>query len=315
VTTVLVIEDEPRTAEVLVELLRHLGYRSVSAATGSEGLRKAAETKPDLVVLDLGLPDLAGLEVIRELRSWSETPILVVSGSSQNRRKADALDAGADDFLDKPFDAGELRARLKAAERRMPTTPGRAPLLRRFGDLVVDQGHRQVFRGDDEVRLTDTEWTLLEALTRHPGRLLTHRWLVQHVWGPSAGAETQASLRTHLRALRAKIGDDARKPTYLRTESGIGYRWIRTLTAQGPEGPEQSSGPPSALGEFRAQTERLRVSLEALLDSPESGEVGASESARLRDLVEEVVAIGEGLGPEKLGSQGLGSEGLDSGGR
>lgn len=308
-TTVLVIEDEPRTAELLVELLSHLGYRSVSAATGAEGLQKAAEAKPDLVVLDLGLPDVAGLEVIRELRSWSDTPILVVSGSSQNRRKADALDAGADDFLDKPFDAGELRARLRAAERRLPVAPGRAPLVRRFGDLVVDQGHRQVFRGEEEVRLTETEWTLLEAVTRHPGRLLTHRWLVQHVWGPTAGAETQASLRTHLRALRAKIGDDARRPTYLRTESGIGYRWIRPQAAQ-PAAPGlsadagQPSGPPSALGEFRAQSERLRASLDALLDSPESGAAGADEVARLRDLVDELLVISERLDVEGLAPGG-----------
>lgn len=304
-TTVLVIEDEPRTSEILVELLSHLGYLSVSAATGAEGLQKAAEARPDLVVLDLGLPDVAGLEVIRELRSWSDTPILVVSGSSQNRRKADALDAGADDFLDKPFDASELRARLKAAERRLPVVAGRAPLLRRFGDLVVDQGHRQVFQGDEEVRLTETEWTLLEALTRHPGRLLTHRWLVQHVWGPSAGAETQASLRTHLRALRAKIGDDARQPTYLRTESGIGYRWIRPQTAQdGQTESGQPSGPLSPLGEFRAQGERLRASLESLLDSPESGAVGAEGAARLRDLVDELLVISERLDSEGLGSGG-----------
>ena len=308
-TTVLVIEDEPRTAEVLLELLRHLGYHSVGAATGAEGLKKAAESRPDLVVLDLGLPDVAGLDVIREIRSFSETPILVVSGSSQSRRKADALDAGADDFLDKPFDAGELRARLRAAERRLPTTPGRAPLVRRFGDLVVDQEHRQVFRGEEEVRLTDTEWTLLEALTRHPGRVLTHRWLVQHVWGPSAGAETQASLRTHLRALRAKIGDDARQPTYLRTESGIGYRWIRPQKAQ-EGGAEGSSGPASTLGEFRAQSERLRASLEAFLGSEESGDMAAEDAVRLRDLVEEVVMIGE-----QLDSEGSGSRRLASGGR
>ena len=301
----LVIEDEPRTSELLVELLSHLGYHSDSAATGAEGLQKAAEARPDLVVLDLGLPDLAGLDVIRQLRSWSDTPILVVSGSSQHRRKADALDAGADDFLDKPFDAGELRARLRAAERRLPTGRGRAPLVRSFGELVVDQGHRQVFRDDEEVRLTETEWTLLEALTRHPGRLLTHRWLVQHVWGPTAGAETQASLRTHLRALRAKIGDDARQPTYLRTESGIGYRWIRPQAAQqSPAGQGEPSGPLSTLGEFRAQIERLRASLDALLDSPESGAVGAQGAARLRDLVDELQATSEELDTEELGSGG-----------
>ena len=293
-TTVLVVEDEPRTAELLLELLRHLGYHAVGATTGTEGLQMAVEVQPDLVVLDLGLPDLGGLDVIRELRSWSEMPILVVSGNNQSRRKADALDAGADDFLDKPFDVGELRARLAAAERRLPIAPGRAPMQRRFGDLMLDQAQRRVFVGEEEVRLTDTEWVLLEALTRHPGRVLTHRWLVQHVWGRSAGTEAQASLRTHLRALRAKIGDDARRPTYLRTENGIGYRWIRSAAPAAE--PQEASGPGSSLGAFREHVADLRATLETLLASEEAGGAEPHEAAKLRDLVDEIVHISEGLG-------------------
>ena len=224
-TEVLVVEDDPSMHQVLSELLGHLGYDVHVARTGREGLDAAARRLPDIVLLDLGLPDIPGLDVIRRLREWSEVPILVVSGSRQRRRKADALDAGADDFVDKPFDVGELRARLRAAERRAGAAAER-PTRRGFGDLEVDYTRRRVHRGTDEVLLTETEWVLLEALTRDPGRVVSHAWLVSQVWGAHAGAAMHESMRSHMRSLRAKLGDDARSPRLIRTEVGVGYRWI-----------------------------------------------------------------------------------------
>jgi two-component system KDP operon response regulator KdpE len=224
-TEVLVVEDDPSMHRVLSELLGHLGYDVHVARTGREGLDAAARRLPDIVLLDLGLPDIPGLDVIRRLREWSEVPILVVSGSRQRRRKADALDAGADDFVDKPFDVGELRARLRAAERRAGAA-GERPTRRGFGDLEVDYTRRRVHRGTDEVLLTETEWVLLEALTRDPGRVVSHAWLVSQVWGAHAGAAMHESMRSHMRSLRAKLGDDARSPRLIRTEVGVGYRWI-----------------------------------------------------------------------------------------
>ena len=163
--------------------------------------------------------------MIARLREWTDTPILVVSGSRQVRRKADALDAGADDFIDKPFDVSELRARLNVAERRLAVTKER-PTRRGFAGLEVDYTDRRVHRGTEEVRLTETEWLILEWLSREPGRVVTHRWLSTHVWGAHAGAETHQTMRAHVKSLRAKLGDDARDPRFIRTETGLGYRWV-----------------------------------------------------------------------------------------
>jgi two-component system KDP operon response regulator KdpE len=287
VTTVLVIEDEPRTVEVLMELTRHLGYVSVAARTGAQGVQMAREQQPDLILLDLGLPDLGGLRVIGQLREFTDAPILVVSGSTQRRRKADALDAGADDFVDKPFEVAELRARLTAAERRL-TTASERPVRRSFGQLTVDHTTRQVFDDDAEIRLTETEWLILDLLTKAPGRVLTHRRIVQHIWGPTAGAEARGALRTHMRSLRAKLSDEARDPVYLRTESGVGYRWIH------PPGPAA----PAASREVRSVTDAVQAlgdAVDLMLVTRGSTVSESSEGIRLRALVEEIQHLSTGL--------------------
>jgi two-component system KDP operon response regulator KdpE len=277
-TEVLVIEDDPTMHQVLSELLVHLGYRVHAVRTGREGLDAAARRLPDIVLLDLGLPDIPGIEVIRRLRSSSEVPILVVSGSRQRRRKADALDAGADDFVDKPFDVAELRARLRVAERRAGAG-GDHPTRRGFGDLEVDYTRRRVHRGGDEVLLTETEWLLLEALTRDPGRVVSHGWLVRQVWGAHAGAAMHESMRSHMRSLRAKLGDDARAPRLIRTEVGIGYRWICP----------PSTGQAGALGTSELLSSALRLREEVA--AWESGRDGADQGGRRGSVVELVDGV------------------------
>ncbi len=289
-TSVLVIEDEPATRQVLTDLLTHLGYDTSSAESGARGLEMMASAEPDLVVLDLGLPDVSGLEVLRELRTWSEAPVLVVSGSTQHRRKAEALDAGADDFLDKPFNVGELRARLRAAERRLASTATNMSMARAFGRLVIDPATRRVERDGQEVRLTDTEWQVLEELSRQPGRIVTHRWLARQVWGPRVGAESTASLRSHLRALRAKLGDDARDPIYIRTESGVGYRWICPATVAPPEG---VADPHTLARQFR---DDLESTLRRLQNGTHPGsERSQALASRLRGLGDEIIDVAQTL--------------------
>lgn len=221
----LVVEDDPLTRQMLADLLPSLGHTVLLAGTGREGLELAAARLPDVILLDLGLPDVPGNAVIARLREWTDTPIIVVSGSRQVRRKADALDAGADDFIDKPFDISELRARLAVAERRLAVTKERAT-RRVFGGIEVDYTDRRVHRGSEEIRLTETEWLILDGLSREPGRVVTHRWLSTHVWGIHAGVETHQTMRVHVKSLRAKLGDDARDPRFIRTETGLGYRWV-----------------------------------------------------------------------------------------
>ena len=188
----------------------------------------AAEIAPDLILLDLGLPDVDGAEVIGRIRAFSEVPIIVVSVREGQHDKVAALDAGADDFVTKPFGMEELLARSRAALRRggveEPT-----PSVLRFGDLTVDLGRRLVTRGDATVHLTPTEYGLLEALVSNPGKLLTHGWLLRKVWGQGYGTET-TYLRTYVRALRKKLGDDASSPALITTEPGVGYRWVAEPT-------------------------------------------------------------------------------------
>ncbi|GAA4686678.1 response regulator transcription factor [Nocardioides nanhaiensis] len=242
--TVLVIEDEQETTDVLHAFLQRFGYDSLGARTGGAGLDLVASEDPDLVVLDLGLPDMTGLEVIRRLRDWTEVPVLVLSGTSRRGVGVDALDAGADDFLHKPFDAGDLAARLRAVSRRSTGHDDAASPRRHFGEVTLDTALHQLLVGGVEVRLTSIEWRLLEALTRQPGRLLTHRWLVSQVWDANHGAETQATLRQHVRTLRGKLDDDAARPTYVRTESGIGYRWVAAASpAASPAGASEAPAP------------------------------------------------------------------------
>jgi two-component system KDP operon response regulator KdpE len=222
VNRVLVVDDEPEILRTLGITLRARRYDVVLAASGREALERAAELPPDIVVLDLGLPDMDGAEVIAGLRSWTSVPILVLSGRSDSADKVDALDAGADDYVTKPFGMDELLARLRAMSRR-PQPGDEAPRLT-FGEVEVDLAAKRVTRAGDEVRLTPTEWHLLEVFARHPGTLLSQAQLLTEVWGP--GYETaQGNLRLYMAQLRRKLEADAARPAYFLTEPGMGYRF------------------------------------------------------------------------------------------
>lgn len=223
-TRVLIVDDEPQIRRALRTSLQAHGYEVVTVGTGEEALTLAVDAAPDLVLLDLGLPDLDGTEVIRRLRAFSEVPVIVLSVRDRQDDKVAALDAGADDYVTKPFGMEELLARLRATLRRaQPDEP--APAVQRFGDLEVDLARRLVRLGGRVVHLTKTEYELLEAFVTHPGKLLTHRWLLQRVWGHGYGEEREY-LRVYVRALRKKLGDDAAAPALILTEPGVGYRWI-----------------------------------------------------------------------------------------
>lgn len=219
---VLVVDDEPEILRTLGITLRARGYDVVLAASGREALSRAAELPPDVVILDLGLPDLEGVDVIASLRGWTAVPILVLSGRSDSADKVDALDAGADDYVTKPFGMDELLARLRAMSRR-PVAGEGAPRLS-FGEIEVDLAEKRVTRGGTEIRLTPTEWHLLEVLVRHPGTLLSQAQLLTDVWGP--GYETaQGNLRLYMGQLRRKLEADPARPAYFLTEPGMGYRF------------------------------------------------------------------------------------------
>lgn len=225
-TRVLVIDDDVHLTRALAAALERENFEISVAHSATAGAEQVAMSAPDIVVLDLRLPDEDGVDVVRRVRAWSDVPVLILSGVSEQRRRVEALDAGADDFLQKPFGIEELVARLRALLRRAQgAVEQRSPILT-FDGLVVDLTARLVLVGDEEVRLTPKEWRLLEAFVAHPGRLLTHTWLLGEVWDDAYGDETRAALRAHVRTLRAKIGDDATAPRFLRTDSGSGYRWI-----------------------------------------------------------------------------------------
>jgi two-component system KDP operon response regulator KdpE len=221
---VLVVDDEPQIVRALRTALRAHGHEVAAAGNGEEALAEAGNGSPDLIVLDLGLPDRDGTEVIRELRGWSDVPVIVLSVRDAQAQKVAALDAGADDYVTKPFGLDELLARMRAARRRAGYQEP-APGVLRFGDLVVDTGRQLVLLRDQPVHLTRTEYRLLEAMATNPGKLLTHRWLLQRVWGPQYGVESNY-LRVYVRQLRRKLGDDAASPTYITTEPAVGYRWM-----------------------------------------------------------------------------------------
>jgi two-component system KDP operon response regulator KdpE len=223
VTRVLVVDDEPQILRALAINLRARGYDVRTAGSGAEALATAAAHQPELVVLDLGLPDMDGTEVIAGLRGWTAVPVLVLSGRSDSTDKVEALDAGADDYVTKPFGMDELLARLRAMARR-GTPPGEEPPVVRFGDTVVDLVSRKVTRDGADVRLTPTEWHLLEVLVRHPGRLLSQKQLLAEVWGP--GYESaQGNLRLYMGQLRRKLEQDPARPRFLVNEPGMGYRF------------------------------------------------------------------------------------------
>jgi two-component system, OmpR family, KDP operon response regulator KdpE len=224
VTTILVVDDEPQIRRALRTSLEAHGYEVRTASNGTEAVEAAAEAAPDLVFLDLGLPDLDGTQVIERVRSFSDVPVIVVSVRDRQTDKVEALDAGADDYVTKPFAMEELLARLRAALRRTQGAEPLPPVLR-YGNVVVDLGRRMVEVGDEPVHLTKTEWSLLEALATNPGKLLTQQWLLRRVWGPGY-AEESHYLRVYVRALRRKLGDEAAAPRLILTEPGVGYRWI-----------------------------------------------------------------------------------------
>lgn len=221
---ILIIEDEAQMLRFLRASLSTHGYRLIETTSAADGLAQAATRSPDVVLLDLGLPDLDGLEVTRRLRGWSHVPIIVVSARGQDADKINALDAGADDYLTKPFSVGELLARIRVALRHVATTTsgGQEPIFT-LGDLRIDLVKREVFVGDSEVHLTPTEYKLLAMLVKHAGRVVTHRQLLSDVWGPPYVEHTQY-LRVFMGQLRQKLEPDPAKPRYLVNEPGVGYR-------------------------------------------------------------------------------------------
>jgi len=220
----LLIEDEPQMRRFLRATLRAHDYQVVEAGTAREGLAQAAGRNPELILLDLGLPDLDGLEVVRTIRRSARTPVIVLSARGQEQDKVAALDLGADDYLTKPFGASELLARIRVALRRAALPPG-APAEPVFqtGELRVDLVRRQVFRGEEEAHLTPTEYRLLAALIRHAGRVSTHRQLLEEVWGANY-ADQSHYLRVYMAQLRHKLERDPTRPRLLTTEPGVGYR-------------------------------------------------------------------------------------------
>ncbi len=221
-TRVLVIDDEPPILRALQINLTARQYEVSTAADGASGLAAAARDRPDVLILDLGLPDMDGTDVIRGVRGWSATPIIVLSAWGQESQKVAALDAGADDYVTKPFGMDELLARLRAAVRRASPAPDE-PVVR-TADFTVDLAAKRVVRDGADVRLTPTEWQLLEVLARQAGRLVTQRHLLHEVWGPAYGEETNY-LRVYVANLRRKLEPDPAAPRYLLTEPGMGYRF------------------------------------------------------------------------------------------
>jgi two-component system KDP operon response regulator KdpE len=221
---VVVIEDEPQIRRFLRASLSTQGFRLVEAVTGEEGLVQAATRQPDIVILDLGLPDMDGLDVIRRLREWTAVPIIVLSARGQERDKIAALDAGADDYVSKPFGVGELLARMRVALRHTATgTKDAGEPIFSVGELSVDLIRRHVQVAGRQVHLTPIEYRLLTTLIRHAGKVMTHNQLLTEVWGPNQ-ADQAHYLRVYTAQLRRKLEADPARPRYLLTEPGVGYR-------------------------------------------------------------------------------------------
>jgi len=221
--TILVIDDEVQIRRLLRITLEATAFSVVEADTGKMGLAEAARSQPDAVVLDLGLPDIGGLEVLRQLREWSRVPVLVLTVLAAEGDKVAALDAGADDYLTKPFGSAELTARLRAILRRAPGE--NEPSVVAFGDIEVDLAARTVRRAGAEVRLTAKEYAMLRMLVVHRGKVVTHGQMLRELWGPKSEDNTHY-LRVHMTHIRQKLEAEPHKPRHLRTESGIGYRLV-----------------------------------------------------------------------------------------
>lgn len=221
---ILLVEDDLPIRRLLRTTLSDEGYRLAEADSGQAALREALQQPPDLVILDLGLPDMDGQEVLRQLREWLRIPIIILSARDQEREKIAALDNGADDYLTKPFSTGELLARIRVALRHAARIPGDKETTQFVcGDLKVDLAARRVFVKETPIRLTPLEYKLLATLVRHAGKVLTHRFLLKEVWGPDQVQE-QHYLRVFMATLRRKLETDPAQPRYLLTEQGVGYR-------------------------------------------------------------------------------------------
>ena len=219
---VLVIDDEVQIRRLLRVTLESAGFRVREVEGGELGLVEAATKRPDAIILDLGLPDLPGIEVLKRLREWSRLPILILSVRGQEADKIEALDAGADDYLSKPFGGGELLARLRAMLRRVQTREEESGVS--FGEVEIDFARRVVTKAGTAVKLTPKEYGLLRLLVLHRGRVITHRQLLRELWGPKAEEQTQY-LRVYMTHLRQKLENDPNQPRFFKTESGIGYRF------------------------------------------------------------------------------------------
>jgi two-component system KDP operon response regulator KdpE len=229
-TTILVVEDDRALRIALRAMMRSRELEVLEVGTGEEAVVVASGGSVDVIVLDLGLPDISGLEVLRRVRTFSDVPVIVLTADHEQADKIRALDGGADDYLTKPFDTEELLARIRALMRRVsPAAPG--PTLIRVDDLEIDVARRQVTRSGETVHLTRTELELLELLVRHPGKLLTQEFILREVWGPGYGTESNY-LRVYVGQLRKKLGDEAAHPRLILTEPGIGYRWIAREEAE-----------------------------------------------------------------------------------
>ncbi|QIS24510.1 response regulator [Nocardia terpenica] len=223
-TKVLVVDDEPQILRALRINLSVRGYEVITASTGAAALRAAAEKHPDVVVLDLGLPDMDGIDVLAGLRGWSQAPVIVLSARTDSTDKVEALDAGADDYVTKPFGMDELLARLRAAVRRAAATADTTDPVVETSSFTVDLAAKKVTKHGTDVHLTPTEWGVLEMLVRNQGKLVGRRELLREVWGPSYATETHY-LRVYLAQLRRKLEDDPSHPKHLLTEAGMGYRF------------------------------------------------------------------------------------------
>lgn len=222
--TIIVVEDENQIRRFLRTMLASEGYQVFEAGNGKQGLTEAATRKPDLIILDLGLPDMDGVEVVKGIRAWSAIPIIILSARSQESDKISALDAGADDYLVKPFGAGELLARIRVALRHVSSIAnGEEEGIFTVDDLTVDMIHRKVSVAGAEIHLTPIEYRLLTVLVKHAGKVLTHRLLLQEVWGPNY-VERAHYLRIYMGTLRHKLEKDPARPRFLLTEVGVGYR-------------------------------------------------------------------------------------------
>jgi len=221
---ILLIEDDPQIRRFLRASLPTQGYELLEAESGREGLGLVAAQIPDLILLDLGLPDMEGIEVIHRVREWSNVPVVVLSARDQEREKVATLDAGADDYLTKPFGVGELMARIRVGLRRSSQArEGSKETVFSMGNITVDLEKRQVFRGSEEIHLTPIEYKLLATLIKYQGKVVTHRQLLKEVWGPSH-IDQNPYLRIFILNLRRKLEDNPTRPTYLLTDPGVGYR-------------------------------------------------------------------------------------------